>query len=228
MDNLGIFFINLEARVDKKASAIEQLSQCGIPFERVRAVTDNDLATSDIEYRYFRLISAVKRSHLKACLSFLSSNYDFALILEDDFTLDPVHLASELNRCISSMNENGLHFLQVGYLGFDQIETRSYFEKKARYLFEQAYLAYSHLRSFRSNIIVGRIRWGAQAYLIDRKGAENLIKLIDVTSRLPYDAELRRLARVSKSDCNHILAGRLKKNLIQQVLTYRSDIQGVV
>jgi GR25 family glycosyltransferase involved in LPS biosynthesis len=228
MDNLGIYFINLENRTDKENSAVNQLSQTGIPFERVKAVTDEEIDASAISYRYFRLVSAVKKSHMKACSSFLESNYEIALILEDDFILDPINLASDLEKCINSMQKRGIHFLQVGFLGYDQIVAQSFFERIMRTILERIYNTYHDLLYPRTNLVMGSIRWGAQAYLIDRRGASGLVKLIDVGSKDAIDTELRKLVKVSKSDLSFISVGRVKKNLIRQNLFFDSDTQGIV
>jgi GR25 family glycosyltransferase involved in LPS biosynthesis len=228
MEKLGIYYINLESRRDKDRQSREQLSFTGFPYQRVEAVSDREIDDLKIEFRYFRLVSAVKKSHLKAYEIFLKSDYSYALILEDDFQLSREKISFQIANAIRVMDSKGLHFLQMGYLAFDQISANNVIERFARKIVESLYGLYILVRHPFSDVINGRIRWGAQAYLLDRVGAAELTRLIATESKDPIDLELRRIARCPKNGEFFLAMGRQKKNLIQQELRFQSDTQGVV
>jgi len=229
MDNLGIYFINLDHRQDKNRAAVNQLTKTEFPFQRIDAVKFTEVFDSEIPYKYFRLVSAVKKSHIKACKSFLESKYEMALILEDDFMLDLPKFRGEIERVCQIMRRKGINFLQLGHLTFvESGSPSSNVRSKSRRLFESLYQIYMSLRYPFSPVLNRRIRWGAQAYLVDKTGATSLIGLLNVDNPAPIDRELMTLSKIGTDHENYFSMASLKKNLIRQNLEFKSDTQGVV
>jgi GR25 family glycosyltransferase involved in LPS biosynthesis len=222
-----IYYINLNNRVDKNLEAIKQLSGLKLPFKRISAVADSDISLSNIEYDYFRLVSAVKQSHINACLEFLRSGFDYALVLEDDFIIDSNHFDHTLSEIILKITRHKVNFLQIGYLGFDEIPSRNCFELFARYSFERIYTLCTFMRNPFSTLVLGSVRWGAQAYLVDKFAAEYLFDAIDILGTKPMDLELKELAKNGRKNANHLRMARLKMNLVHQNAKFKSDVQGV-
>jgi len=227
MKNLGIYYINLDARADKDKAARDQLSTLSIPFKRIRAVPDKEISSPRVDYRYSHLISAVKQSHVNACLEFLESKNDFALILEDDFKLDLSKFEENISDIIDSMKHKTINFLQIGYLEFNDTKSGTHLERIARILLEKLFRFYFFVKNPLSDVVPRNIRWGAQAYLIDKRGAECLVNLIDIYHQNPMDLELRIISKNSEANENYFRMARLKRNLVPQDSNFKSDIQGV-
>jgi GR25 family glycosyltransferase involved in LPS biosynthesis len=227
MKNLGIYYINLDARADKDKAARDQLSTLSIPFKRIRAVPDTEISSPRVEYRYSHLISAVKQSHVNACLEFMKSKNDLALILEDDFKLDLSKFEENISDVIDSMKHKSLNFLQIGYLEYNDTKSGTYLERIARILLEKLLRFYFFVKHPFSDVVPRNIRWGAQAYLIDKRGAESLVNSIDILNQNPMDLELRIISKKSEANENFFRMARLKRNLVPQNSNFKSDIQGV-
>jgi GR25 family glycosyltransferase involved in LPS biosynthesis len=224
-----IFYINLDSREDKNLAAISQLKSTIFPFQRIRAIEYSEICEVKIPYKYFRLVSAVKKSHIKACHDFLDSNFDFALILEDDFKLPQPNFNVEIEKVCRLMKKKKLDFLQLGHLTYIESSPKnSIIDYYTRHLFENGFRFVTFLRHPFTPIVENHIRWGAQAYLINRKAGESLISLIDPDSEAPIDKELRRLSDMRKEEEFSFTVARLKKNMIKQNFVFSSDTQGVV
>jgi len=228
-NNLVIFYINLDSRKEKNLVAINQLESTLFPFQRISAVKYTEISESKILYKYFRLVSAVKKSHIKACREFVAGNYDLALILEDDFKLHQTNFQVEIEEACRLLQENKLDFLQLGHLTYiENSPKNSIFVYYMRHLIEYGFRFITFLRHPFTPIVVNHIRWGAQAYLINRKAGKSLINLLDTESEAPIDKELRRLSHMSHAEMHAFSVARLKKNMIKQNLEFSSDTQGVV
>ena len=229
MDNLVVYYINLDNRQDKDIAAKNQLVKTSFPFQRISAIKYSEVVDSEIPYKYFRLVSAVKKSHIKACVAFLESNYEMALILEDDFKLDLPNFRNELLSACNLMKMRRINFLQLGHLSYvESVPSTSIFGATVRHVAEFGFTFLSFLRFPFSPIVTNHIRWGAQAYLIDRQAGLSLVNLVNTQSKSPIDNELRSLCRMKGNEENSFRMARMKKNLIRQNLAFSSDTQGVV
>ena len=108
---IPVYVINLDRRPDRLKIISETLDRMGIEYKRISAVDANDLAQTSQENEKIitgytsrspsKVISigdeACALSHFKVFDSFLKSNSQFALILEDDPTL-----ASDLPQLLAS------------------------------------------------------------------------------------------------------------------------------
>ncbi len=92
----GVFLINLDRSPERLALATENLAKVGMPFQRVAGydASKEDTSLCEIHQPAFTKIHGRKsirkgeigvyQSHLRAINSFLESDKDFAIILEDD------------------------------------------------------------------------------------------------------------------------------------------------
>ncbi len=109
------YVINLDSRSDRWADVIAQSSLLGLEIQRVSAITSETVVVSPF---VTRVIAATWQSHQKAMQSFLESNEEYALIMEDDFVLsnrwkpELLHQSSKLRA----------DFLQVGFLITNSID----------------------------------------------------------------------------------------------------------
>ncbi len=94
-----VFMINLDRSSDRLAKQTQQLDRLALPFTRVVAIDGQDilpeldgLNRKGYERRHGKSINPNEvgcyLSHYKAIGEFMKSEYDFALILEDDAKLD--------------------------------------------------------------------------------------------------------------------------------------------
>jgi GR25 family glycosyltransferase involved in LPS biosynthesis len=111
------FVINLDRRQDRLDSITHSLALRGLPFTRVSAV---DAANPDfvVDDRLTqRPFGAIWASHVKAYETFLNTDANYALILEDD-----AHFRSGLDwqpliqSLPHAMDESQLHYLQIGFI----------------------------------------------------------------------------------------------------------------
>jgi GR25 family glycosyltransferase involved in LPS biosynthesis len=224
--NLIIYYINLDERRDKKNHAEALLLGQSFPFRRVPAISYLDLNNLTSFYLYKKITTAVKASHLRACENLLSSDHEFALILEDDFNFRIDRIEKEVKYAVSEMTRKNINFLQMGYLKFGEArKDLSVIKKLAFTAFELSFTLYSYVRNPFSSMVLSNIRWGAQAYLIDRIGAKELTEKLDKYNEDPIDLAFRKLSK--DQPINSINMARLKRNIIWQNQTFKSDSQNI-
>lgn len=113
-DSVGAFLINLDRATDRLEFVKPHVDQLGIPVERISAVDGSLLSDEEIEKvcdkerfkKYFKMMPergtiGCSLSHKKAWRRFLESEYEFALIFEDDVVFNP----HELKSCVESAIE---------------------------------------------------------------------------------------------------------------------------
>jgi len=95
-DRCGVFLINLDRSPDRLATASRHLSDAGILFQRIDGfdASKEDVSSIPIDQAAFTKIHGRKsirkgeigvyQSHLRAINTFLKTDKDFAIILEDD------------------------------------------------------------------------------------------------------------------------------------------------
>jgi GR25 family glycosyltransferase involved in LPS biosynthesis len=224
-----VYYINLKNRLDRNTAARNQLTLIPYPFHRINAVKFTEMSAELIPYKYFRIISAVKKSHMNSYQKFLASQYDYALILEDDFQIDLLNFSSEIDSACDLMKSNAINFLQVGHLSYiESGPSSSKNELFARKIFERLLRFVDFVRFPSTPFVPKQIRWGAQAYIIDRHAAKSLLNLVDVFSQKPIEVEFKQLCLINEGEENYLNIARMKRNIIRQNLCFSSDIQGVV
>lgn len=101
MQNYNVFLINLDTSVDRLKNARQQLTEFDIEFERLSAVYGPDLKLVELNKHYSSKLNAKEYhkqlnsgeigcylSHRKAWQAIVDQELDFAVILEDDFSLN--------------------------------------------------------------------------------------------------------------------------------------------
>jgi glycosyl transferase family 25 len=108
----GVFLINLDRSPDRLAAASRHFFDAGIPFQRVAGfdASKEDVSLCEIDQTAFTKIHGRKfirkgeigvyQSHLRAMNSFLESDKDFAIILEDD-VLPLAHALNSIEQLIA-------------------------------------------------------------------------------------------------------------------------------
>jgi GR25 family glycosyltransferase involved in LPS biosynthesis len=223
---LIIFYINLDGRKDKNDHAEALLSGQPFSFTRVPAISYLDLNDLNSFSLYRKITTAVKASHLRACENLLSSEYEFALILEDDFKFRSERIEKNLKFAVSKMKKKHINFLQIGFLKFGEARKNLPLLKKLFFaILELSLFIFIYVRNPFSFVVRRDIRWGAQAYLIDRLAAKELLEKLDKYNKDPVDLAYRKLSK--GQPVNSINMARLKRNLIWQNQTFRSDSQNI-
>ena len=113
-NSVGAFLINLDRAAERLEFVKPHIDQLEMPFERISAVDGSLLSDEEIEKvcdqerfkKYFKMLPekgtvACSLSHEKAWRRFLESEYEFALIFEDDVVFNP----HELKSCVESAIE---------------------------------------------------------------------------------------------------------------------------
>ena len=111
-DRCGVFLINLDRSADRLVTASRHYSDAGIPFQRIAGfdASKEDVSGIPIDQVAFTKTHGKKiirkgeigcyQSHLKVLHSFLDTDKDFAIILEDD-ALPLPHTISSIQQLIA-------------------------------------------------------------------------------------------------------------------------------
>lgn len=114
-EGVGVYVINLDRCPERYAYVMQSVSQLGLPTHRISAVdgnllTQDDLGKKvDIEQLQFyekRLnvgVVGCSLSHIKTWQTFLESNYEFALIFEDDISFEPKRLRTAIDGILANI-----------------------------------------------------------------------------------------------------------------------------
>lgn len=172
------YIINLDERRDRWENCLAELNKCNLNPNRISALTPS-LVDSETEQFASLDIIAIWKSHQNAMRVFLDSDSEYALILEDDFSLkikDFDHLSSQFKKY-------ELDFLQIGFL---LPFITDYLNYKIENLQDVIFKLLSHLKfssitskhsineqiSIPANIVLNGIRAGGHAYIINRRFAK--------------------------------------------------------
>lgn len=163
------YIINLNRSKQKLHFVLPKVRALGFPLTRIQAIDGNTLTWHDIT-EHVDLITWEKigdlpnkgtigcyLSHLKAWKTFLKSNYQFALIFEDDVAFNPATLKSVLRQLRN-------HSEQWDIVGFNlshSFPALNLFRVDDRH----------HVVIYLTHIV------NAGAYLINKKAAQHLIRL---------------------------------------------------
>jgi len=177
------YVINLQSRVDRWTSATSQASDLRIPIQRVEAISTVNLSKDEVFVAPG--VAATWKSHQLAMLNFLKSDEEYAMILEDDFSVTRSWNLEVLNSVVSTNPD----FFQLGYLvtgPLDRINlilSNSFdFALKLLRVFSSSSMLIN--RRFGNRLLVKErsgldwsvvpndIRAGGQAYVVSRRFAE--------------------------------------------------------
>ncbi len=112
---VGAYIINLDRSKERYEYVKQNVYNLGIPVQRISAVEGNVLSDLELKslvdfdaYRRF-LNGAPKKgtvgcslSHIKAWETFLKSNFEYAIIFEDDVSFDPKKLKPIINELVDN------------------------------------------------------------------------------------------------------------------------------
>ncbi|RUT35024.1 glycosyltransferase family 25 protein [Arsenicitalea aurantiaca] len=121
-DTVGIYYINLASRPDRRAFMEAQFEKLGLVAERVEAVTPDDLTEAQFKENCLphRPLGrapgevACSLSHIKAWKRFLTSGHSACVVLEDDALL-----SSQLPEVLNAMSERrwGIEMMRLETVG---------------------------------------------------------------------------------------------------------------
>lgn len=182
--NIPAFYINIDARTDRREAMERQLAQLELKVERLSASTPGDVSAEQLE-RHSSAYSVpfigpshmgCWHSHIRAMRAIVESGAEWGLVLEDD-----VILSRRLGEVVAAFLASD----EARNLDLVQLETTA---RRTRVLPPVARLTTGHqLVPYRSTL------YGAAGYLISRRGAMHLLshpRLIhrqnDVTVFTPF------------------------------------------
>jgi GR25 family glycosyltransferase involved in LPS biosynthesis len=213
------YVINLRDRADRWKSVTNQWNSRPQTLIRVDAVSSAEISDSQTEYLP-RPVVANWMSQCKVYREFLSTEDDYALVLEDDFILN----SADLSYLCKLFEHSGLDFLQLGYLYNSSIDFflikavnfRDLFLKVLGKIFtklgvglsKKLLLKEQDLVSFK--IVLNHAGAGSHAYIISRKFAEEMLK-INCPTFLAADGLF-----IAISGLRFLKMGRLRRNLVKQ------------
>lgn len=131
-EGVGIYVINLKRHVEKYKNTYLQLSKLGLPIHRVDAIDGKNLTDLDIHTNYLEIDSyqvyegenpnigtiGCYLSHVEAWREFLRSDYEFALIAEDDIEFDHNVLRSSIENLIQNKKLWDVNLFEIHHQGF--------------------------------------------------------------------------------------------------------------
>ena len=183
---IGVFLINLDDREDRLESSTRQLQELKLQFTRVSAVSAKSVEESAF---LTAPVLACWKSHLKAYSILIDSEFEYALVLEDDFLINNPMKFSKL---LGSLDLEKYDLLQLGFLlpGFFT-RIRWFFEELEKLVFYflgfvsktigikslSQRLRINEARSASLGFTQSSFLPGTHTYLINRKMASNLISL---------------------------------------------------
>jgi GR25 family glycosyltransferase involved in LPS biosynthesis len=213
------YVINLHDRVDRWHSVTNQWNSKTHVLVRVDAVKSSDIPTSLTDFLPTPVV-ANWESQCKAFREFLSTDDQYALILEDDFLLNNANIS----RMLKLTDDAGLDFLQLGYLynstidfllikaiNFRDLLLKSLSKISLKFksgLSQRLLLKEQEVVSFK--IVMNHAGAGSHAYIISRKFAEEMLKINHPTF-LAADGLF-----IAISGLRFLKMGRLRKNLVKQ------------
>lgn len=161
--SIVIYYINLNKRTDRYKNIIEELSIIkNINIERIEAIDKDTLDRNElIKNKFITEDSHLRNgqiacifSHKKAWETFLKSNYDYAIFLEDDVVINKEYFELYFEKIINELNNINFDWL---YLGRNNLSYKSFYKGKL------------HNKYFYNPIDMGI---GAHSYILTKRGAE--------------------------------------------------------
>ncbi len=176
LKGIGIYYINMKKSKDRLASIKRQLKDINFPAHRIEAIDGNNLSNQELNKNFdakaFKIntvevaskgVVGCYMSHVKAWKAFLESDYEYALIFEDDAKILNVKLLLEV---IAELEKKPKLWDRVG---FGQSNSYGGWEKYLRFnvtdLTDKVSLFQYYVPVF-----------SMQASLINRKAATTLVQ----------------------------------------------------
>ena len=174
-----IYWINLDRSIDRRIKMEQMLKKIPIKNERIRAIDGNEYSFDAIlsNYKvlpkqviYTKIEYSVLLSHLLTIKKFSDTNYKYALILEDDATLEYIKYWDKKISEIINNAPNDWDIIMLNYMSLDPLNS---------------------LYEYNNGRLVS-----AQAYIINNVGANYLInkyynnEVFDISSYHRHEADI--------------------------------------
>lgn len=189
-EDLRTLIINVESRKDRQLEMEKRFKKLNLSFEFIKAIEPSDLVATS-QKLLSQTAECVWLSHIK-CLHISSKRNHPTLIVEDDATF--LLKSHELTALANQMSENGIDFIQIGYLNLNLAEgiairirnLYNFFTKKnlaPRFLklfgFKEVERSASQgwRRNLPNNFVVNDVRYGAHCYLVSPNFAKSMLEL---------------------------------------------------
>jgi glycosyl transferase family 25 len=165
---IGVYLINLD-RSKKRLNYVQpKIEQLNLPWQRISAVDGVKLSQADLRRNidieaYHNFLGHSPRlgtigcslSHIKFWQTFLASDYEYALVFEDDVSFDPAQLRQAIDNLLANANLWDIASLEIRHHGLPV--TIKKFNDDTRMV-----------------VYLTRVT-DAGAYIVNRKAAENLL-----------------------------------------------------
>lgn len=128
-NNLCIYLINLDRAKERLNFVLPFIEGLGFPVERISAVDGRNISLEDVDYdpeEYLRRFKMYPEpgtigcalSHMRVWELFMQSQYDYALIFEDDVQFDPEILKTHVDFCVCNNKLWDMVFFELIHRGW--------------------------------------------------------------------------------------------------------------
>ena len=207
-----VLAINLARREDRRTLLMSSFGAIGIKPNFISAVDGSDVSVQSMPGLSNAEIG-VWHSQILAMKDFLKTDFEFALILEDDAFPGPKFSNIKLLELTSLARGKGIDLLQVGFIEhlYGRFRPRGFLDSLQ--IFKQRRKV--RASNPRATYVANEFRAGAHAYLISRRAAKILVNLVPKPPLMAFDSYLEHLARQGGRNTG-LQISRLDKSLISQ------------
>ena len=225
--NFICYCINLDERQDRAAIARNRLEKIDIDAIRISAINREQIGflENTANQHYFQGVVACRMSHVKSMEIFLESDYDYCLILENDFIFENFLTKKAILELPQQMKNRNIRLLQIGHLllgnSFEGVFA-SFFR-----LFNKCVLPFRiflYRKIFQNEFVKGFLP-GTHAYMIDRTMAKYLIENCRSELKIPLDTWYSNLGKNANRLFNGAAISRLRFSIVSQDVDSESDLQ---
>jgi len=206
---LLIQVINLARRPDRLAQISTQLERASLNFE-LQVAVDGKLEDSQTEFLSSAQVSCWK-SHLNSMRRLVETNHPFSLVIEDDAVFSKAVNEKYLEEILDLMERNQLDILQIGFI--EHLHSLSIRPGILEFII--ALLKGRGIKdSSGTRFVLGDFRWGAHAYIINKRFAQAITHVVSEPPLIPFDAWLLLMAESQTH--RKMKIARLAKSVVSQ------------
>lgn len=179
LSGIGAYVINLDRSKERYEYVKHNINGLGIPVERISGIDGKTLSQEEINtkvdfHKYQQFLGHLPKlgmigctlSHIKAWQTFLESDFEYAIIFEDDISFEPIKVRAVIDRLIEQHKYWDMSNLEISHKGTPlTIKVLSDNQKLVVYLTEVTH---------------------AGAYIINKKAATKLLEKA-LPIKLPID-----------------------------------------
>ena len=213
--------INLERRKDRLENAVNSAQKHGLDFARIDAI-DSLSCNHNPENLVTLDVYACWQSHLKSYTTFLQTNHNYCLILEDDFM---VKNKKSLQMLLEKREWENYDLLQVGFILPGILNKIIYVYSNSENVFFRilgkianairiqkvtSKMRINDVLTSKKNIVANQFFPGTHAYIISRSMAQ---RILSVKGPQMYSADLFYM---SLAQMRSFKIARLRKSLFGQ------------